>query len=108
MQRDRLRASESPDGRKIATWRLRHRDCQVLNFQNRADASMAYRWPSGMAFPSALPGLVVLDSLPNLWEVRDAFAGHVDLWDAVRADYWAALLDGTDPSSTSAGHRCDV
>ncbi|MFG1791248.1 hypothetical protein [Nocardia sp. NPDC049149] len=38
----------------------------------------------------------MLDNLPNLWEARDEFPGHCDLWDAVRADYWAALLNVTD------------
>jgi hypothetical protein len=103
MHRDRLRTTESPDGRKVATWRLRHRDCQILHIQNRADASTAHRWPSGAPLPAAMPGLVILDGLPTLWEARDAFPGHVDLWDAVRADYWAALLSMTDIPTPSTG-----
>lgn len=92
MNRDRLRTTESPDGRKVATWRLVGRDCQVLNIQNRADSSSAYRWPSGTALPAAQPGLVILDGPPNLWEARDAFPRLVDLWHAVRSDYWNVLL----------------
>lgn len=95
MNRDRLRTTESPDGRKVATWRLWGRDCQVLHIKNRADASTAYRWPSGTELPAAMRGLVVLDGLPTLWEARDAFPGHLDLWDAVREEFWAALLCGT-------------
>lgn len=96
MHRDRLRTTESPDNRKVVTWRLVGRDCQVLNFQNRADASPAYRWPSGTELHSTAPGLVILDGLPSLWEAREAFYDHHDLWDALRHDYWVALLDPTD------------
>lgn len=103
MNRDRLRTTESADARKVATWRLVGRDCQVLNIQNRADASPAYRWPSGTILPAAKPGLVILDGPPNLWEARDAFPGHADLWDAVRADYWDVLLCRTDLPTTIAG-----
>ncbi|WP_330249659.1 hypothetical protein OG874_25480 [Nocardia sp. NBC_00565] len=92
MSRDRLRTTESPDGRTVATWRLVRRDCQVLNIQNREDSSPAYRWPSGAALPSAKPGLVILDGPPNLWEARDAFPRNADLWDAVRSDHWDVLL----------------
>ncbi|WP_433728561.1 hypothetical protein ACQP0C_39300 [Nocardia sp. CA-129566] len=92
MNRDRLRTTESPDGRKIATWRLVQRECQVITMQNRADASAAHRWPSGTELPAAQRGLVIFDGPPNLWEARAAFPGHLDLWDAVRSDYWAALL----------------
>lgn len=92
MNRDRLRTTESPDGRKVATWRLVGRNCQVLHIQNRADASPAYRWPSATVLPAAKPGLVILDGPPDLWEARDAFPRHADLWDAVRSDYWAVLL----------------
>lgn len=103
MNRDRLRITESPDGRKIATWRLVRRACQVLNIQNRADSSLAYRWPSGTALPAAQPGLVILDGPLNLWEARDAFPGHSDLWDAVRSDYWSALLCRTGLSAPTMG-----
>lgn len=96
MNRDRMRTTESPDGRKVATWRLMRRDCQVINIQNREDASPAYRWPSGVELPAATPGLVILDGPPNLWEARDAFPGHGDLWNALRSDFWAALLCMTD------------
>lgn len=96
MHRDRLRTTESPDGRKVATWRLMRRECQVLNIQNRAEATPAHRWPSGRSLPSAMPGSVILDGPPTLWEARDAFPGYLDLWDALRADYWAALLCTTD------------
>ncbi|WP_327101428.1 hypothetical protein OIE68_23200 [Nocardia vinacea] len=95
MNRDRLRTTESPDGRKVATWRLVRRECQLLHIQNRADASPAYRWPSGTALPAAKPGLVILDGPPNLWEARDAFPRYTDLWDAVRSDYWNVLLRRT-------------
>lgn len=96
MSRDRLRTTASPDGRKVATWRLVHRECQVLNIQNRASAAPAYRWPSCTELPSAPPGMVILDGPSNLWEARDAFPGHGDLWNAVRHDFWAALLGITD------------
>ncbi|MFI6043838.1 hypothetical protein ACIA8C_19575 [Nocardia sp. NPDC051321] len=63
---------------------------------NRADSTPAYRWPSGTELPCEIPGLVILDGLPDLWEVREAFYDLHDLFDAVRHDYWAALLDSTD------------
>jgi hypothetical protein len=44
-----------------------------------------------------------VDSLPNLWEARDAFPGHADLWDALRSEYWAALLCLTDLPAPSTG-----
>lgn len=96
MRRDRFRTTESPDGSKVATWRLVRRDCQVLHIQNRADATPGYRWPSGTELASGTPGLVILNGLMTLWEAREAFYEHSDLWDAVRHDYWAALLDMTD------------
>lgn len=96
MRRDRFRTTTSPDGRKVATWRLVRRECQVLHIVNRADSSPAYRWPSGTELPSAAPGLVIFDGLLTLWEVREAFYDLHDLFDAVRHDYWAALLDSTD------------
>lgn len=91
--RNRLRTTESPDGRKVATWRLVGRNCEVVHFVDRADAAIAYRWPTGIEMPAVARGLVILDGPPNLWEARDAFPFHRDLWDAVKADYWAALLD---------------
>ncbi|MFQ6393595.1 hypothetical protein ACLMAJ_27340 [Nocardia sp. KC 131] len=42
-------------------------------------------------------------ALPDLWEVRMMFPGHLDLWDAVRDDLWAALLCMTDPPAWSRG-----
>ncbi|PXX66445.1 hypothetical protein DFR70_103193 [Nocardia tenerifensis] len=96
MRRDRFRTTTSPDDRKMATWRLVGHDCQVLHIVNRADSSPAYRWPSGTRLPCEIPGLVILDGLTNLWEAREAFPRHGDLWNAVRHDYWAALLDTTD------------
>ncbi|MFE7799978.1 hypothetical protein [Nocardia sp. NPDC057440] len=33
---------------------------------------------------------------PDLATVREAFPGYLDLWDAVREDYWQALLDTSD------------
>lgn len=87
MSRD-LRTTESPDGRKVATWRLVRRECQILNVLDRADASSAYRWPSGTELPAAQPGLVILDGPPTLWEARTAFPAHLDVLDVVRSDYW--------------------
>lgn len=97
--RDRLRTTETPDRRKVATWRLVGRDCQMITLQDRADAFTAYRWPTGIELPSAARGLVILDGPPNLWEVRDAFPFHRDLWDAVRAGYWAALREMAETST---------
>ena len=98
MRRDRLRTTESPDGRKAATWRLIGSSARILRVQNRADGSPAIRWPGKQPIPAAAPGLVVFDETtpPDLVTVREAFPGHLDLWDAVRTDLWAALLCTTD------------
>ncbi|MFQ6391929.1 hypothetical protein ACLMAJ_00600 [Nocardia sp. KC 131] len=104
MRRDRLRTTESPDGRKVASWRLLRAGARILRVQNRADASPAYRWPGRELLPMAAPGLVLFDEVapPDLATVRDAFPGYLDLWDAVREDYWHALLNMADlpPSGT--------
>lgn len=104
MRRDRLRTTESADGRKVVTWRLVGHDCRILRIQNRADASVAYRWPGGESLPLAGPGLVSFDesAAPDLATVRDAFPGHHDLWDALRDAYWVALLNLADlPASAT-------
>jgi len=101
--RDRLRTTETPDGRKTAAWRLSQRDCQILHIQNRADPSTAHHWPSGTPLPAAMPGLVILDGSPTLWEARDAFPEHIDLWNAIRTDYWTALLCITDLPTPTTG-----
>lgn len=105
MRRDRLRTTESPDGRKVATWQLIHSGARILRVQNRADASPAYRWPSKEPLPAAAPGLVLFDDTPplDLAAAREAFPGHLDLWDALRGDYWAALLCVTDLPTPTPG-----
>jgi hypothetical protein len=105
MRRDRLRTTESPDGRKVATWQLIHSGIHILRVQNRADPSPAYRWPSKKPLPAAAPGLVLFDGPPplDLVSAREAFPGHLDLWDTLRDDYWAALLCGTDSPTPASG-----
>ncbi|WP_433714273.1 hypothetical protein ACQP2U_09195 [Nocardia sp. CA-084685] len=103
MRRDRVRTTESPDGRKVAVWRLVGNEARILRIQNRADASTAARWPSKERLPAAAPGTVLFDNEapPDLAAAREAFPGHLDLWDAVRDDYWAALLNASDLSAPS-------
>ncbi|WP_433522789.1 hypothetical protein ACQPZ2_37820 [Nocardia pseudovaccinii] len=86
MRRDRLRTTESPDGRKIAKWRLNGTVAQIHQVQNRADSSPAYRWPEHKQVPNAERGLVLFDeaSPPDLATAREMFPGHGDLWDAIR------------------------
>lgn len=105
MRRDRLRTTESPDGRMVATWQLKNGVASILRIQNRADTSLAYRWPSKEQVPTAARGLVLFDETkpPDLAAVREEIPRHVDLWDAVRRDLWAALLRWTAPSSTASG-----
>ncbi|MFD0361362.1 hypothetical protein ACFQZZ_07875 [Nocardia sp. GCM10030253] len=61
MRRDRLRTTESADGRKVAIWRLVHSHVRILRVQNRADASPAYRWPGKEQLPAATPGWVLFE-----------------------------------------------
>ncbi|MFE7796433.1 hypothetical protein [Nocardia sp. NPDC057440] len=54
--------------------------------------------------PDAGPGMVLFDepNAPDLADVRDAFPGHYDLWDALRDAYWVALLNVADlPASAT-------
>src|SRR5438067_503540 len=94
MCRDRLRTTESPNGRKVATWRLIASSARIIRIQNRADATPAYRWPSREPIPAAAPGSVLFDESapPDLATAREAFPGHLDLWDAIRHDRLAAIF----------------
>ncbi|WP_228003067.1 hypothetical protein [Nocardia australiensis] len=106
MRRDRLRTTESPDGRKVAIWRLLRSGAHILRIQNRADATPAYRWPDRKVLPATAPDVVLFDDAtpPDLATVREAFPGHLDLWDALREDLWAALLDASDLPASSRRH----
>jgi hypothetical protein len=107
MNRDRLRTTASPDGRKVATWRLMGRNCQVLHFLNRSDSSPAYRWPGGERLPGAAPGLVILDGPADLWDARAEFYDHLDLWNAVRHDYWLTVCDMSEIPNPWGAKRFD-
>ncbi|WP_433622245.1 hypothetical protein [Nocardia sp. CA-120079] len=86
MTRDIFRTTESPDGRQVAKWRLIGTVPHIYQVQNRADASVAYRWPDHKQAPSAARGLVLFDEVspPDLVTAREAFPGFTDLWDAIR------------------------
>ncbi|MEU2030271.1 hypothetical protein [Nocardia amamiensis] len=44
------------------------------------------------------PGTVLFDDhkLPDLAEAREWFPEHNDLWNALRDDYWSAILNMTN------------
>ncbi|WP_454195894.1 hypothetical protein [Nocardia sp. Marseille-Q1738] len=91
-----MRTTETRDG-KSATWRLVDRTVRVVRLRITTDAFPAYQYPK-KPLPSVQPGTVVFDDeqLPDLAQVREWFPKHNDLWNALRDDYWATVLNMTD------------
>ncbi|WP_329407407.1 hypothetical protein OG563_35695 [Nocardia vinacea] len=49
------------------------------------------------------PGTVKFDPYPDLAAARELLPKHSDLWDALRDDYWAALMNSEAlPNSSEA------
>ncbi|WP_227997728.1 hypothetical protein [Nocardia australiensis] len=96
MSRYTLRTTETRDG-KLAQWRLVDRNVRVVRLRIATDSSQAYQYP-GRPLPTAQPGSVFFDDerLPDLAQVREWFPKHETLWNAVREEYWAALLNMAD------------
>ncbi|WP_330250732.1 hypothetical protein OG874_31630 [Nocardia sp. NBC_00565] len=96
MRRDALRTTQTQDGRKAAVWQLVRSSPRILRVQLPHESFTAYRLPSRMPIPDAQPGTILFDADPDLADARQLLAEHNDLWDALRDDYWAALLCTTD------------
>jgi hypothetical protein len=92
MRRDILRTTQIPDGQKVAVWQLVGNSARILRVQLPGQAFTAYRLPSHTMLPGAQPGTVMFDAYPDLADARDMLPQHADLWDALRDDYWPALL----------------
>ncbi|MFI7002245.1 hypothetical protein [Nocardia sp. NPDC050175] len=96
MRRDALRATRTQDGHKVAIWQLTERSARITRVQLTAESFTAYSLPSKTPLPSVQPGTIVFDAAPDLADARETLPEHSDLWDALRDDYWAALLCATD------------
>lgn len=95
MRRDALRTTQIQDGRKIAVWHLVGRVARILRVQFPHESFTACRLPSRTLLPDAQPGTIMFDAYPDLADARLLLPMHGDLWDALRDDYWAALLCAT-------------
>ncbi|MFI6773552.1 hypothetical protein [Nocardia sp. NPDC050412] len=96
MRRDRLRTSRTRDGRKVAVWRLAGKSARIVRVQFISESFTAYRLPSRTPLPEVQPGTVIFEPYPDLAAARELLPKHGDLWDALRDDYWTALINLTD------------
>ncbi|WP_433621916.1 hypothetical protein [Nocardia sp. CA-120079] len=96
MCRDRLRTTQTHDGRKLAVWQLAGLSARVLRVQLTTESFTGYRLPARTPLPVAPPGTVVFDPYPDLADARELLPKHADLWDALRDDYWSALMNMED------------
>lgn len=96
MRRDRLRTTQTRDSRKIAVWRLAGCSTRIMRVQFSTESFTAYRLPVRTPLMGVQPGTVMFDPYPDLADARELLPEHGDLWDALRDDYWAALLNRTD------------
>lgn len=99
MRRDAVRTTRIRDGHKVAVWQLAEHSARIVRVQLRTESFTAYSLPSKTPLPSAQPGTIVFDACPDLADARELLPKHSDLWDALRDDYWAALLCPTDLSN---------
>lgn len=96
MRRDALRTTQTQDDRKVAVWQLVGRSARILRVQIPHESFTAYRLPSRTRLPDAQHGTIMFDTYPDLADARQMLPEHDDLWDALRNDYWGALLSTTD------------
>ncbi|WP_040700561.1 hypothetical protein [Nocardia vinacea] len=103
MRRDRLRTTQTPDGRKVAVWQLVGCSVRVLRVQFAAESFAAYCLPSRAPLTEEQAGTVIFDPYPDLAAARELLPKHSDLWDVLRDDYWAALMNSKAlPNSSEA------
>ncbi|MEV4126896.1 hypothetical protein [Nocardia sp. NPDC049707] len=96
MRRDRLRTTRTQYDRKVAVWQLAGISARILRVQFTAESFTAYHLPARTSLSTARPGTVVFDPYPDLAAARELLPKHDDLWDALRDDYWAALMNTED------------
>ncbi|WP_040689543.1 hypothetical protein [Nocardia vinacea] len=101
MKRNPLRTTEIPG--KVAVWQLVDRAARILHVQLTGEAFTAYRLPSLTKLPDAQPGTILFDPYPDLVDARELLPRHEDLWDALREDYWTALLNMAELPSPGIG-----
>lgn len=92
MRRDALRTTRTRDGRKVAVWQLIHSSTRILRVQFPHESFPAHRLPSRTPLPDAQPGTILFDTNPDLVDARHLLPTHEDLWNALRDDYWNALM----------------
>lgn len=103
MRRDRLRTTQTQDGRKVAVWQLVGCSARVLRVQLTSESFAAYCLPSRAPLTGVQPGTVIFDPYPDLAAARELLPKHSDLWDALRDDYWSALMNSEAlPNSSEA------
>lgn len=103
MRRDRLRTTQTQDVRKVAVWQLVGCCVRVLRVQIISESFTAYCLPSRAPLTGVQPGTVMFDPYPDLAAARELLPKHSDLWDALRDDYWAALMNSEAlPNSSEA------
>jgi hypothetical protein len=102
MNRDTLRTSQIPD-EKIAIWQLLRCTARIVRVRLVGESFTAYRLPSRVALLDAQPGTIMFDTYPDLVDARELLPKHGDLWDVVREDYWAALLNMVDLPTRPTG-----
>ncbi|WP_433205603.1 hypothetical protein ACQP1G_18315 [Nocardia sp. CA-107356] len=107
MRRDALRSTQTEDGSKVAVWQLVRRSARILRVQFPHESFTAYRLPSNTALLDAQPGSIMFDAYPDLADARQLLPEHGDLWDAIRGDYWSALL-GLTSLPNRLGRSSDV
>ncbi|WP_227996265.1 hypothetical protein [Nocardia australiensis] len=97
-----------------AGWRIVGHRIEVLCLCDDTDPTPAYRMRNGgktVPIPLGQRGFIAFDerALPDLAQVREWFPHHHRLWDAVRAQFWDALLPTGTPRSrnppTNTNHR---
>ncbi|MFE7796780.1 hypothetical protein [Nocardia sp. NPDC057440] len=91
-----MRTTRTEDGRKVAVWQLAQRSARILRVQFTSESFTAYRLPSRTPLPAAQPGTIMFDGDADLAAAREMLHTHGDLWDALRDDYWAALVSAKD------------
>ncbi|MEU4342963.1 hypothetical protein AB0H00_17080 [Nocardia sp. NPDC023852] len=81
---------------------------EILFFRDDADPTSAYRLRNDgetVPIPLGQCGFVAFDerALPDLAQVREWFPRHFRLWDAVRAQFWEALLPPSGARGSTSG-----